>query len=152
MRILSVREAWHHPVLRANFCISPTPHIQAIPKVKIKTATSCLCLALVGFIGLLDYQAGAELNLWLLYLAPIALGTMVLGVHTGYALSILCASLLFLNGFLLGNPFHTIFAFLVDRASASTVYIVVTFLTGIARAAMSSSDAQRSSEGAPRLH
>lgn len=48
-------------------------------------------------------------------------------------MSCLAGALLCLNGYLLGNPYSSDFAFLVDRASDVVAYLLIVSLIGVAR-------------------
>ncbi len=101
--------------------------------VSIKTLIISIVAVMMAGVYALDFAAGREFNLWLLYLLPIALGTFSLGSGAGYALCALATLLLLLNGQLLGNPFPSTGAFLFDRFSSAMTYALVTFLIGLGR-------------------
>ena len=91
-----------------------------------------IAILFTGIYGL-DYSAGRDLSLWLLYIVPIALGTFAMGPRCGIVLSCLAGTLLFLNGYLLGNPYASTVAFVVDRTSALLAYLLIAGLIDVAR-------------------
>ncbi len=97
--------------------------------------TPILVLIAILFIGVfgLDYSAGGEVSLWVLYIVPIALGTFAMGQRSGIVLSCLAGVLLFLNGYLVGNPYASGAAFVIDRASDTLAYLLIACLIGVAR-------------------
>lgn len=105
--------------------------------MKLRSAIHLSTIALTLCIAFADYAAGRELNLWFLYLAPISLGTIMLGRRTGIGLSVLASACLFANGYLLGNPFSSNGVYLIDRLSNVLTFVLVTFLVAIAREALS---------------
>lgn len=102
---------------------------------KLTSRTPILTAIAILFTGIfgLDYSAGREVNLWLLYIVPIALGTFAIGQRCGIVLSCLAGALLFLNGYLVGNPYTSGTAFVVDRASNLLAYLLIASLIGVAR-------------------
>src|ERR1700752_4254951 len=51
-----------------------------------------LCLALVGTIGVVDYITGYEVNVTMLYLAPIFIAAWTLGMNAAMVMSIIAIS------------------------------------------------------------
>jgi signal transduction histidine kinase len=51
-----------------------------------------MCLALVTVIGLADYYSGAEMNIAMLYLAPIFMTAWTLGTHAAIVMSIIATT------------------------------------------------------------
>ena len=72
---------------------------------------------LTAGIFALDYAAGREFDLWLLYVLPVGLASVVIGPRYGFSFAAIATGLLFLVGYLLGNTYTSITAFLLDRAS-----------------------------------
>ena len=134
---INVRAAYANGIIKnlQTLCGDPAlplvrPHI-----TKLTSRTPILIAIAILFIGVfgLDYSAGRELNLWLLYIVPIALGTFAMGPRSGVVMSCLAGALLCLNGYLLRNPYSSDFAFLVDRASDVVAYLLIVSLIGVAR-------------------
>ena len=50
-----------------------------------------LCVALLAVVGIVDYATGDELNVSILYLAPVFAATWIFGSHAGIAVSIVAA-------------------------------------------------------------
>ena len=95
-----------------------------------------IAILFTGVFGL-DYSAGRELNLWLLYIAPIALGTFAMGPRCGYVLSCLAGVVLLLNGYLLGNPFSSPFMFAINRLLDISALFLISWLIGVTRGQLS---------------
>ena len=115
---------------------SGTSPAKARPRTSKLTSRPYVLIAIaILFTGIygLDYSAGRDLSLWLLYIVPIALGTFAMGPRCGIVLSCLAGTLLFLNGYLLGNPYASTVAFVVDRASDVLAYLLIAGLIDVAR-------------------
>ena len=115
---------------------SGTRPAKARPRTSKLTSRPYVLIAIaILFTGIygLDYSAGRDLSLWLLYIVPIALGTFAMGPRCGIVLSCLAGALLFLNGYLLGNPYASTVAFVVDRASNVLAYLLIAGLIDVAR-------------------
>src|ERR1044071_643987 len=51
-----------------------------------------ICLILVAIIGIVYYYSGAEMNIAILYLAPIFMTAWVLGTHAAIVMSIIATT------------------------------------------------------------
>ena len=98
-----------------------------------RIATLAIAIAMMGCIAVLDYAAGHEVDLWLLYLAPIGLVSFVLGARYGYAMTLAAAMLLFLISKLHGPAWPTLGALLSERGTETSVYVVSVYLLGLLR-------------------
>jgi hypothetical protein len=98
-----------------------------------RTLTLLAVALLFAGVFALDHLAGRELNMWLLYVFPISLGTFILGTRAGMVLSGIACLLLFLNGHLLGNPYSSTLPYVFDRCSDLVAYILITALMGVLR-------------------
>lgn len=96
---------------------------------------SILLVAVILLAGIfaLDYAVGREFDLWLLYVLPVGLASVVLGPRYGFVVAAIATSLLFLGGYLLGNPYASLAAFLLDRASEGCALFLLAYLIGLAR-------------------
>ena len=101
-----------------------------------------LFLAAMLMLGVfaLDYRAGRGFDLWLLYVVPLGLVSVVLGPRYGYATALVATALLFLSGYLLGNPYDSTIAFVLDRGSEGIAYLLFAFLIGVARTVLAGPD------------
>lgn len=88
----------------------------------------------------LDHAVGREFDLWLLYVAPVGLASVVLGPRYGFGVAAIATSLLFLAGYLLGNPYSSLAAFILDRASEGCAFFLLAYLIGQARIGIASSN------------
>ena len=104
-----------------------------IPCMSRRIATLAIAIAMMGCIAVLDYAAGHEVDLWLLYLAPIGLVSFVLGARYGYAMTLAAAMLLFLISKLHGPAWPTLGALLSERGTETSVYVVSVYLLGLLR-------------------
>ena len=95
---------------------------------------------LTAGIFALDYAAGREFDLWLLYVLPVGLASVVIGPRYGFGFAAIATGLLFLGGYLLGNPFTSIAAFLLDRASNGCALFLLAYLIGLARTGIASNN------------
>ena len=91
---------------------------------------SVFLIAFVAALGIfgLDFYFGREIDLWFLYIIPIGIVCLILGARTGYWMVALTVGLLFLDGYLLGNPYSTLLAFLIDRLSEGAMFAFVVYL------------------------
>src|SRR5437870_1349277 len=55
------------------------------------------CLVLVAVIGFLDYQTGYEMNMAVVYLAPIFAVAWALGTNAAIVMSIICTTAWYLS-------------------------------------------------------
>src|SRR3989440_2717759 len=83
-----------------------------------------ICFLLVGFIGWLDYISGFENSLLIFYLAPIAIGTLFLGIWFGIAVAIFCVAATVLSDLAAGLPGIAIW----NCGSAFIAYLIFVFL------------------------
>ena len=122
--------------------------------MSLRLLTLTAAALLMAGVFALDYAAGRDFDLWLLYILPIALAAFVLGPRHGYLMSMAATALLFLSGYLLGNPYGSTLAFMVDRGSEGLVYLLISYLIGAARVAIADADMPppppRRMEAAPR--
>ena len=91
---------------------------------------------LLAVIFVLDYLVGSEINLWVLYLAPIAFGSIAFGTRNGYWLAVGATGLLWFASFLLSPSTKGLIAVLIDRGSSGITYFLFAFLVGQVRAAI----------------
>ena len=56
-----------------------------------------LCLALVSVIGVSDYYTGSEMNITMLYLAPIFIAAWTLGTNAAVVMSIISMTAWFVS-------------------------------------------------------
>src|ERR1051325_1257916 len=56
-----------------------------------------ICLILVAIIGIVDYYSGAEMNIAILYLAPIFMAAWALGTHAAIVMSIIATTAWYLS-------------------------------------------------------
>ena len=85
-------------------------------EMKVRTLASVSVLLTTASAFMLDLLAGQEVNLWLLYVVPIAIGTVAIGYRVGLMLCVLAGALLVESGLLEGYPFSSLLFFLIDRA------------------------------------
>lgn len=93
-------------------------------------------LNLMVLVWAADYLAGRDLTLWVLYLVPIGLIAFVLGTTSGLVYSVLALALLCVNGLLLGNPYASIGALVLERVSDCIAYIVLAVLVSALRGSL----------------
>ena len=102
---------------------------------------------LMTAIFALDYAVGREFDLWLLYVLPVEIASLVLGPRHGFGVAAIATGLLFLGDYLLGNPYPSIAAFLLDNASNGWALFLLAYLIGLARIGVaSSSDASANTQ------
>ncbi len=65
-----------------------TAYLATMPPARLLAA----CLALVVVIGLTDYYSGAEMNIAMLYLAPVFMTAWALGTHAAIVMSIIATT------------------------------------------------------------
>ena len=114
--------------------------------MRLRILVLSIVIVLMTLVFTLDYSVGREFNMWLLYLVPIATGTFALGSGFGYALCAMATALLFLSGYLLGNPFESVAAYAFDRFCNASMYVFATYLIGAIRVAIGSTDLAGSTE------
>ena len=101
--------------------------------VKVPHATLLLGVVLLLAVFALDSAVGRELDLWLVYVIPIGLVSIVLGPRYGYLVACVATGLLLLESYLFGNAHNSVAALVFDRTSEFLAYLLFTFLIGIAR-------------------
>lgn len=101
--------------------------------------TYSAAIVLMVSVFALDHAVGRDINLWILYLAPIALVSFVIGLRPGLLCAAFAVCLLLVNGAVLGNPFGSTTAFLLDRLSEAVAYALVVWLIGAVRMAIGGS-------------
>ena len=70
-----------------------TAYLSTLPPARLLA----ICLALVTVIGVLDYLSGVEMNVAMLYLAPIFMTAWVLGTHAAIVMSIIATTAWFIS-------------------------------------------------------
>ena len=108
--------------------------------MSLRNATLAIAIAMMGGIFMLDYATGRDIDLWLLYLVPIGLVSFVLGARYGYALTLVAALLLLATSGLYNHALPTIRAFLSERGTEATVYVVCVYLLGLLRLVIGGAD------------
>jgi hypothetical protein len=108
--------------------------------MSLRNATLAFAIAMMGGIFMLDFATGREIDLWLLYLAPIGLVSFVLGARYGYALTLATGLLLLATTGLYQNALPTLGAFLADRGTEATVYVVCVYFIGLLRLVVGGAD------------
>jgi C4-dicarboxylate-specific signal transduction histidine kinase len=68
-------------------------HISRMPPPRLLA----MCLVLVAVIGVADYQTGYEMNMAVVYLAPIFVVAWALGTHAAIVMSIICTTAWYLS-------------------------------------------------------
>jgi len=111
--------------------------------MSLRNATLIIAIALMGGIFMLDYATGRDIDLWLLYLVPIGLVSFVLGARYGYAVTLAAAMLLLATTWMYNHAMPTILAFLSERGTEATVYVIAVYLIGILRLAVADADARQ---------
>lgn len=120
-----------------------TPHAfnrQQKPPMSLRNTILGFTIAVTACVFMLDYATGRDIDLWLLYLVPVALGSFALGARYGYALAIFAAALLFVTAKLFGTPYPSVAAFLSERGAEAALYLVCAYLIGLVRMSIASSD------------
>ena len=116
-----------------------------------RITTLTIAITMMGCIAVLDYAAGHEVDLWLLYLAPIGLVSFVLGARYGYAMTLAAALLLLLISKLHGPAWPTLGALLSERGTETTVYVVSVYLLGLLRLVVGGSGGTNRLAAPPRM-
>ena len=106
----------------------------------LRKATLLISALLMAGVFALDQAAGRDFDLWLLYVAPIALTSVVVGPRYGYGVALAATGLLFLTGYLGDNPYATYAAFVFDRVCEGLAYLLLVFLMGATRTKAAGSD------------
>ena len=97
-------------------------------------------IALMGGVLTLDYVTGRDIDLWLLYVIPIGIVSLLLGARFGYALTFLAAAFLFVTTMLFGIHYPSITAFASDRGIEALVFLVCAYLIGAIRRKIADSE------------
>ena len=106
----------------------------------LRNSTLLVAAILMAGIFALDYAVGREIDLWLLYVIPVGVASLVIGPRYGYVLAGIATGLLYLSGYLLGNPYTTTAAFVFDRTSEGVAFFLLAYLIGLARIGVAGSD------------
>jgi hypothetical protein len=101
--------------------------------MSLRNAALAIAIAMMGGIFMLDFATGREIDLWLLYLAPIGLASFMLGARYGYALTLAAGLLLLATTGLYQQAIPTLGVFLADRGTEATVYVVCVYMIGLLR-------------------
>ena len=109
----------------------------------LRNAALAIAIAMMGVIFRLDFATGREIDLWLLYLAPIGLASFVLGARYGYALTLVAGLLLLATTGLYQHALPTLGAFLADRGTEATVYVVCVYIIGLLRLVVADADSRQ---------
>lgn len=88
----------------------------------------------------LDFATGRDIDLWVLYLAPVALTSFALGARYGYAMAIVAAAFLVATTKLLGTSYPSLAALFGERGSESALYLACAYLIGMLRMTIAGSD------------
>jgi hypothetical protein len=80
---------------------------------------------LLALVFALDYWVGKEINLWLLYVPPVALSTITLGLYRGMLVGLIATGLLLTNGWAVGYPYSSFALFLFDRLCDGIAYLIL---------------------------
>jgi glycosyltransferase involved in cell wall biosynthesis len=103
--------------------------------VKIFTLFSTVIFYLLAMllVAALDAQAGAQVNLWVLYGVPIGLATWHLGRRMGVLLTLLAAMLLVSTAIVWGHPYSSLGYLALASGSKIIAYGVLVSLLGALR-------------------
>jgi uncharacterized membrane protein len=101
--------------------------------MSLRNTALAIAIAMMGGIFMLDFATGREIDLWLLYLVPIGLASFVLGARYGYALTLAAGLLLLATNGLYQHALPTLSAFLSERGTEATVYVVCVYMIGLLR-------------------
>jgi hypothetical protein len=98
-----------------------------------RNASAVLAIgAITGAIAALDLATGQNVSLWLAYLIPIGLATVILGVSAGMMFSILAATALFEVGLAIGYLAPTLAHHSFHVWNHLAAYVIFTGLVAVA--------------------
>lgn len=117
--------------------------------VKLRTTTLALATFLLVAVFALDHRAGSQFDLWLMYILPIGLVSIVLGPLYGYVIAIVATGLLLLDSVFAGDVYGSVAALLFARVSILLAYLLFVFLIGLARGSISDNRHLRDSQLPP---
>ena len=118
--------------------------------LKLRILILRLAALLMAVIFALDYAVGRDFDLWLLYLVPISLASVVLGPRYGYGCALAATGLLLLGDSVVGSRYASGAALALDRASESIAYLLLVFLIGVVRTSISSTDLALACSSSPQ--
>ena len=95
-----------------------------------RNATAIFYAALMLCVALADVAVGIHINLWVLFLVPVALATWNLGIKTGWAFLVLAVVVLFTEAFVFGHPHSSLLYLVFSYVSKSIAFCVVVVLLG----------------------
>lgn len=108
--------------------------------MSLRNTILAFTIALTAGVFMLDYATGRDIDLWPLYLVPVALGSFALGARYAYALAILAAAFLLMTTKLFGISYPSMAVFLSERGFEAVLYLVCAYLIGQVRMIVASSD------------
>lgn len=97
----------------------------------LRQFTLSLAIALTAGVFALDVATGRGIDLWLCYLIPISLASFSLGARYGYATALLACAFQFFTAKLFGGSYLGLVAFLAERGTEATIYVVCAYLVGL---------------------
>ena len=99
-----------------------------------------ICLALVAAIGTTDYLTGAEMNLSLVYLAPIFMTAWALGMHAAIVMSIIASAAWYLSVLYMHQDYSQPWLHIWDGAIQFVMFIVFGVVISKLKTALGHSD------------
>ncbi len=112
------------------------PYFTHLPPGRVLT----LCLALVACIGGLDYYSGAEMNVSLLYLAPIFLAAWSVGMNAAVVISIISMTAWFLSVLFERQAYSEPLLHVWDGAIQFAMFVIFGFVISRLKSALSHAD------------
>ena len=112
------------------------PYFTHLPPGRILT----LCLALVACISALDYFSGSEMNVTMLYLAPIFLAAWSVGMNAAVVLSIISMTAWFLSVLFERQAYSEPLLHVWDGAIQFAMFVIFGFVISRLKSALSHAD------------
>ena len=99
-----------------------------------------LCLVLVAVIGVADYQTGYEMNMAVVYLAPIFLVAWTLGTHAAIVMSIICTTAWYLSMLNMHQNYSQPLLHVWDGAIQFAMFVIFGIVISKLKSALSHAD------------
>src|SRR3954464_12802603 len=99
-----------------------------------------LCLVLVTIIGVVDYYSGSEMNIAMLYLAPIFMTAWTLGAHAAIVMSIIATTAWYISVLYMHQNYSQPWLHIWDGAIQFAMFVVFGIVISKLKAALGHAD------------
>ena len=99
-----------------------------------------LCLVLVALIGFADYQTGYEMNMAVVYLAPVFLVAWTLGANAAIVMSIICTTAWYLSMLHMHQNYSQPLLHVWDGAIQFAMFVIFGIVIAKLKSALSNAD------------